>query len=286
MNAEVDEGLMARVLHPDALEFPLREALARFAEDGWAHIGRVLDDSGLEALRERADDLMLGKVTYPGMFFQHDSESGRYEDLDFGKGYEGPSRKYRKIEKLEKDPLFLSWIENPFFEQIARACIEGEIVIYRAVLFTKAARGGSPLPWHQDAGSFWGLSRDPELQIWTALDDAPEDSGCLEVFSGSHKGGLCTPLGGLVPPARVVGDDADAKKQIVPARAGEGVLIHNHLWHRSGTNRTDNPRRAFTVCYMPSTTHCMRKKRTPRVFLPVFRHDAASPIVPGRERPM
>ena len=25
----------------------------------------------------------------------------------------------------------------------------------------------------QDGGRLWGLSRDPELQIWTALDDAP-----------------------------------------------------------------------------------------------------------------
>ncbi len=55
------------------------------------------------------------------------------------------------------------------------------------------------LPWHQDGGRFWGLDRDPILQIWTALDDAPVAAGCVEVLPGSHRDGLATPLGGLVP---------------------------------------------------------------------------------------
>ena len=55
------------------------------------------------------------------------------------------------------------------------------------------------LPWHQDGGNFWGLDRDPVLQIWTALDDAPLDGGCVEVVAGTHLAGLATPLGGVVP---------------------------------------------------------------------------------------
>ena len=45
---------------------------------------------------------MLGRVTYPGLFFQHDTTTGNYQDLEFGKGWQGPSLNYRKIEKLEK----------------------------------------------------------------------------------------------------------------------------------------------------------------------------------------
>ena len=35
-------------------------------------------------------------------------------------------------------------------------------------------------------------------------------------------------------------------------------------------NRTDIPRRAFSVCYMSGATRCLRKKRAPRAFFPVF----------------
>ena len=45
----------------------------------------------------------------------------------YKKGYEGPSLNYRKIEKLEKDPLFLAWINNPLFERVARAVRPGRL---------------------------------------------------------------------------------------------------------------------------------------------------------------
>ncbi|AUX47394.1 uncharacterized protein SOCE26_089140 [Sorangium cellulosum] len=261
---------MTDFLLPEATALDLAGPLADYAARGYARLGRVLSDAGIAALRARSDDLMLGRVAYPGLFFQHDAGSGRYEDLPYGKGYQGPSTSYRKLEKLEKDPLFLAWIENPLFERIARSLIEGEISIYRAVLFNKAASGGTPLPWHQDGGSYWGLDRDPELQIWTALDDAPADGGCVEVLEGSHKGGLATPLGGLIPATHVRAEGADARKVALPARAGEALMIHNHLWHCSAVNRSGHPRRAFTVCYMSRATRCLRKKRAPRAFTPVF----------------
>jgi phytanoyl-CoA hydroxylase len=259
------------VLVPGALTRDLEEPLRLFAEHGFARLGPVLDDDGLASLRERADQIMLGEVVYPGLFFQRDTESGRYDDLTYGRGWEGPSLNYRKIEKLEKDPRYRAFIENALFERVARALIDGEVAIYRAVLFNKASTGGTVLPWHQDGGRFWGLDRDPTLQIWTALDDCTEESGCLEVLPGSHERGLATPLGGLVPADRVEERGADGAGVLVPARAGESLLVHNHLWHRSAHNRSGRPRRAFTVCYMTAATRCLRKKRAPREFTRVWK---------------
>lgn len=244
--------------------------LREFAEQGFARLGRVADDATLEALRNRADDLMLGRVTYDGMFFQLDTDTGRYDDLEYGKGYQGPSLDYRKVEKLERDPLFLQWIENPAFEPIVRALVGPSVVLYRALLMTKSARGGTNLPWHQDGGRFWGLDKDPVLQIWTALDDAPAEAGCVEIVPGSHLWGLATPLGGVVPAPWVEAKTPESLAVSLPARAGEVILIHNYAWHRSGTNRTGHTRRGLTVCYMDAATRCQRKKRAPRQFFPVF----------------
>ncbi len=259
------------MLSPAARTLPLDELLGHYQTHGWARLGPVLGEPWLAALRERADQIMLGEVVHQGLFFQHDAANGRYDDLPRGIGYRGPSLHYRKIEKLERDPLFRSVLENPLFERIARARIEGNVVLYRAVLFTKAASGGTELPWHQDGGSFWGLSRDPSLQIWTALDDAPAESGCVEVISGSHKAGLATPLGGVIPDDVARRNDAEARALPLPARAGECLLLHNHLWHRSGINRTAAPRRALSVCLMSESIRCVRRKRAPRCFVPLFR---------------
>ena len=247
-------------------------AIAHYRAHGWARLGRVAGEETLAALRARADDIMHGRVVHEGLFFQHDSGSGRYEDLEFGRGWVGPSDAYRKIEKLERDPVFRAWIENDVFERVVRAVLgqDEPVSLYRSTLFTKSARGGTELPWHQDGGSFWGLDRDPEIQIWTAIDDAGLASGCVEVLDASHRGGLATPLGGTIPRDLLGRASADDRKLALPAEAGEVLLIHNHLWHRSGNNASGRTRRAFTVSFMPASTRCTRKRRAPRAFVRVF----------------
>lgn len=248
----------------------LEPILAQYRAEGYARLPRVLSDEGLRLLSERSDQLMLGEVTIPGLFFQADSATGNYEDLTYGLGYQGPSLAYRKIEKLERDERFWAVIRHPLFARIARALIPGDIAIYRAIVMNKPEGGGTPLPWHQDGGRFWGLSKDPELQIWTALDDVPAGGGAVEVFPGSHLGGLATPLGGIVPADRVATSGADAAAVELPARAGEALLIHNYVWHRSGRVASGRRRRAFSVAYMSAETKCLRKKGTPRSFVRVF----------------
>ena len=250
-----------------ALDGPLEE-LDRL---GYARLGRVLSEAGLASLRERAEQLMLGEVCHPGMFFQLDASTGRYEDAPLGLGWQGPSLSYRKLEKLELDPRFRGWLENALFERIARTLIAGDVALYRAILFNKGSAGGSDIPWHQDGGALWGLSEPPELQIWTALDDAPDDGGCLEFVPGTHRDGLATPLGGVVPRDLVMARRAEQRAVAVPVRAGEALLIHNWVWHRSGRNRPGQRRLAFSACYMSGATRCLRKRRAPRRFVELFR---------------
>ena len=247
-------------------------AVAHYREHGWARLGVVADEPTLEVLRARADAIMMGEVTYDGLFFQHDSDSGRYEDLAYGQGWTGPSLEYRKVEKLEKDPHYWAWLSNDVFRRVASRVYAGDagVALYRAFLMNKHAGGGSNLPWHQDGGNFWGLDRNPVLQIWTALDDAPLDGGCIEVVDGTHLAGLATPLGGVVPKDHVERGEAEARALKLPAVAGEVILVHNHVWHRSGRTFTGKPRRALSVCYMDGATQCRRKKRAPRSFVRVW----------------
>jgi phytanoyl-CoA hydroxylase len=258
------------VLLAEAADVPLEAPLEAFFREGYARLGSVLAPVAAERLRERADELMLGTVRYPGLFFQHDSPTGRYEDLAFGDGWVGPSRAYRKLEKLELDPLFAEWIENPLFARVADAVLGPNAALYRSVLWNKAAHGGMNLPWHQDDGEFWGIDRAPCLQIWTALDDAPKDAGCVEVVPGTHLAGLASPVGGTVQQARLEEARAEQRAVPLPVVAGEALLIHNHVWHRSGRNSTTTPRRALGIAYLSAATRCRRKRRAPRQFQRIF----------------
>jgi phytanoyl-CoA hydroxylase len=248
----------------------LDAALGAWADQGFARIPAVAGPEVVDPLRERIADLCAGRLPDPGLFFQPDTPSGRYEDLAFGHGWGGPDRDYRKVERLERDPLFAAWLGNPLYRRIATAVLGSPVRLYRAAVFWKAAGRGSDLPFHQDGGLFWGLDREPRLQLWLALDDAPVEAGALRVLPGSHRGGLVTPLGGVVPADRVAAARADERAIDLPARAGDLVLLHNHLWHRSGPNRSAGHRRALTLCLLEGATRCTRRKRAPRAFPLLF----------------
>ena len=62
----------------DARTLPLQPLLEHFQTYGFARLGPVLCADGAAALSARAEALMLGKREIPGLFFQHDSKTGRY----------------------------------------------------------------------------------------------------------------------------------------------------------------------------------------------------------------
>jgi ectoine hydroxylase-related dioxygenase (phytanoyl-CoA dioxygenase family) len=75
----------------------------------------------------------------------------------------------------------------------------------------------------------------------------------------------------VVPPEQAAALNAEAHAVALPARAGDVVLLHNQLWHRSGQNTTTAPRRAFTVCFLDAATRCVRTRRAPRNFFQIFK---------------
>jgi len=232
------------------------EQWAAFHRDGFLHLGQVLTEDQVERLKQRADDLAAGRVRNEHVLLQLDT-GGAYEELpEAVEQLDGSTRLYRKIQGLEYDEEFVHLVRSPrFFEVCAR--IYGPHVplsIFRAMVMNKPAGQGTVLPWHQDGGDVWGLDREPLVTIWTALDPATVENGCMECVRGSHRLGLLTDFGSTL-------SEADAARHcppeaVVPLEvpAGHAVLLHNWLIHRSGVNPSPIPRRAVTICYLDGRT--------------------------------
>ncbi len=239
----------------------------RFMAQGYLRLGSLLDAEALSALQERIDAIMLGKIPYPGMSFQLDGASSEYQDLlPDTPDHKGATLAYRRITGLELDPLVLAYIQQPLFRAITQRYIGAEVSIFRAMFMNKPAAQGTVLPWHQDVGIGWGLDRNPTITIWTALDNATVANGCMQIVPGSHQ------LGVLNPNHYVSEEDQTryAQEQDIvdlEVAAGETILLHNFLMHRSGVNRTKTPRRALSVAYMDAATKAVDNGATfPQVF--------------------
>ena len=232
-----------------------------FDENGYLRIGRVAGDDQLSALQQRIDDIMLCRadVNYDHMLMQLDSTDGSYDAAGpQTRGSKGRTLNYRKIESLEADPVFFNYMTLPCFEQIARR-FYGDIAIapFRAMFMNKPAGRGTTLPWHQDR---WrALDRDPLLTIYTALDEATVNNGCMEIIPRTHHR-LMNPNhpSGFLNEEDARACESHPDRMSLELEAGEVVLLHNWTLHASGVNSTDKPRRAFSVCLMDAETISLR----------------------------
>ena len=245
------------------------EQWREYEQKGYLRLGRVLDDEELAALQERIDGIMLGRVRYPTLQMQLDT-GGAYEDLpDPVAGHPEATLAYRKLQGLEADPLVLEFIRRDLFREIC-AWHYGKhaaISIFRAMVMNKPAGQGTYLPWHQDAGDVWKLDRDPLVTTWIALDRATRMNGCVQVIPGSHRLGLLSKNGSTLSPEHVRQYCPDGAAEYLELEAGEGLLLHNWLLHRSDINHTDRPRRALSACYMDGRTlNTLTGTRFPMVF--------------------
>jgi phytanoyl-CoA hydroxylase len=227
----------------------------QYHQQGYLHLGKLLDDAELAQLQGRIDDIMLGKISYDGMYMQLDA-GGAYENLSRESAFQGARLDYRKIQDLERDPLFLRYLQRPLFREICdyHYGAHAAISVMRAMFMNKPARKGTILPWHQDGGDGWHLDRDPLATLWTALDPATVANGCVQIIPGTHKLGLLSKNGHTLSKEHVAKHCPDEKIVYLELKPGEAVLLHNLLVHRSDVNNTDISRRGFSVCYMDART--------------------------------
>lgn len=249
-----------------------------YEELGYLKLGRI-EAPFLKRLQTRIDEIMMGKadVDYDKLMMQLDSETGEYGDAGTqSSGFKGPTLNYRKIQELERDPLFREYLLDPVFRDIgARAYGEGTpVALFRAMFMNKPANRGTFLPWHQDR---WvSLDRDPQITVWTAMDPATRENGCVQVIPRSHRYGLINPThqSGFLSKAQSAAICTPDRIVYLELEPGEVALLHNHLLHASDVNRSTQSRRAFSVCYMDANT---RKNGETGHFPAVF---------PGREVPV
>jgi ectoine hydroxylase-related dioxygenase (phytanoyl-CoA dioxygenase family) len=253
---------------------------SRYHEEGYLRLGKVLDDTTIEGLNRRLDDIMLGRVAFDGDM-QVD-KAGAYAAMGGNNKFAGPTLAYSKIQDLERDPVFRAYIEMPVFREICAHEYgkQASISCFGAMFMDKPVGEGAMLPWHQDGGVSWGgLDRDPVVTCWVALDRATAANGCLQIVPGSHKLGLLSRQGNAIPKDQEGRYCPPEKVLHVEMEAGEVVLLHNWVLHRSDVNKTTSRRRGFSVCYMDARTARVADGRT---FPLVFGED--TPAAPEQAR--
>ncbi len=153
-------------------------------------------------------------------------------------------------------PVLDALVRNPLITQPCAQLLEVDALrLWHDQVFAKPPRHPGVVPWHQDY-SYWTRTA-PACHITCnlMLDDADEESGCLQFVPGSHRWGLLPkiPFDAPIEAIREYLPQGAAWQPVaVPVRAGQATIHHSHTLHGSGRNRSSRWRREAVCNYMGS----------------------------------
>lgn len=223
--------------------FRLSDAqVAFFDEFGYLAGVPMLNDEQVDVLRDELAALSNAEHAGHHLFYEYNSN----ESAD-------PSRVlFHALGAWRITPGFHDLLWNPAFVVPASQLLRGAVRFWHDQLFSKPARHGGVVAWHQDY-SYWTRTEPmTHLTCWIALDDAAADNGCLHYVPRSHRWRLLPKpaLAGDMDAIQTVLSD-DQKAQFVPVaielRKGMATFHHPLMVHGSYENTTDRPRRAAVV---------------------------------------
>jgi len=148
--------------------------------------------------------------------------------------------------------------------------LHDEAYHYHSKMIMKQAVTGGAWEWHQDYGYWYenGVLFPNLCSVYTAVDAATQDNGCLQVLKGSHQMGRVTHV--------QVGDQTVADPERVNAAAerlelvycemspGDTIFFHGNLLHRSDQNHSPHDRWALICCYNARQNDPYKEGRHPR----------------------
>jgi phytanoyl-CoA dioxygenase PhyH len=213
-----------------------------FDELGYLAGVPMLMPAQVDVLRDELSE--LSGASHPGrhLFYEYNSN----ESVD-------PSRVlFHALGAWRITPGFHDLLWNPAFLVPASQLLRGGVRFWHDQLFSKPARHGGVVAWHQDY-SYWTRTRPmTHLTCWIALDDATRDNGCLHYVPRSHQWDLLPKpalAGDMNAIQSVLSDSQKAAFTPVAIELKKGMATFHHplMVHGSFENDTDRPRRAAVI---------------------------------------
>jgi phytanoyl-CoA hydroxylase len=233
--------------------------IATYREQGFLHLGRILDEADLANLR--LDEARLRNIR-----LQHDAGS--------------PGTVFRHQICAQSPAVRAQAVAGKQIAAVRQLLGCDDVVFWYTQFVTKLADGGSgasTFPWHQDRGY---LDVEPDtVTVWTPLDDVDERNGCIWVVPGSHRRGLL-PHGRPHEANWHLTTDVPERGTPVPLKAGHAIAFSGLTLHRSLGNGSGAPRRAFFLEYARASA-VATAERQPLVVRPhAWVVSGAAPLLP------
>ncbi len=219
---------------------PSRAQQAQYVEDGFYMTRGLLSTAEVGNFRDHAR-------------LQLEAESKN--DSLMSKGDKSGKRTLLKMWNTAGDDKYGLLARDQRLVLAAEAILGEEAYLYSHKMTMKQPREGGAWEWHQDFGYWYnnGCLAPDMLSIYIALDKSTKLNGCLQILKGSHK------LGRLdhvredgqtnVAASHLAAAIQRYEHQYVEMEAGDALVFHCNLLHRSDANNSDTYRWGYICSY-------------------------------------
>ena len=219
------------------------EQIEHFSVYGYISGIKVLDAEQIDVLRK--DLIQVSDSRNPGNEFFYEYHSNESENPD--------TVLFHALGAWRVTRAFHDILWAPAFRMPAYQLLGKSFRLFHDQLFSKPARHGGVVAWHQDFSYWTWTSPMAHLTSWIGLDDVDSSNGCMYYVPGSHTWGLLrkTGLSGDMDAVRGVLTDEQLacfdRRVPIEMKAGEASFHHPCLMHGSYENRSERPRRATLI---------------------------------------
>lgn len=231
------------------------QEIAQFHEQGFLHLEQLVAAEEVAWVREVYDRLFAERAGW-----------SRGDQFDLA-GTDDPEATPR-LPQLMNPATYAPELARAVFRETARRLalqLLGDAECGDEHAICKPAGDGAETPWHQDE-AYWDPAYDYEaLSIWTPLQEATLENGCMHFIPGSHRREVL-PHHSIGHDIRIHGletDLVDARLAVAcPIPAGGCTIHHCRTLHYAGPNRSGEPRRAYILTFRKPPT----RREVPRDF--------------------
>ena len=171
---------------------------------------------------------------------------------------EADGKTIRNLWRLEQyNEYFKELGQRREMTELVAALVQGEPVLTGVETFSKPARIGSAVPYHQDNAYFCQTPPDM-LTVWVAMDSVTVENGAVYFIKGSHKYGMLPskPSGVTGNSIGLAATPATPKSEQFCATlaAGDATIHHCEIVHHSNENLTEQSRLGLLFVYRGAHT--------------------------------